>query len=61
MKLQLSISLLLSDTSRAAKKCLDSLVPILNQIPSELIIVFTGNDRRRLVLGAKLYGPGYLL
>lgn len=50
MKLQLSISLLLSDTSRAAKKCLDSLVPILNQIPSELIIVFTGNDRRRLAL-----------
>ena len=41
-KIQLSISLLVSNTIDTIKKCMDSLVPILNSIPSELIIVDTG-------------------
>lgn len=41
-KIQLSISLLVSNTIDTIKNCMDSLVPILNSIPSELIIVDTG-------------------
>ena len=41
-KIQLSISLLVSNTIDTIKKCMDSLVPILEAIPSELIVVDTG-------------------
>ena len=44
--LQLSISLLASDRPAALERCLDSLLPLLMQIPSELIVVTTGTDAR---------------
>ena len=44
MKLQLTISLLVSDRRDTLKKCLDSIVPLLNATNSELIIVFTGKE-----------------
>lgn len=44
MKLQLTISLLASRQIHAVRKCLDSLVPILIKIPSELIVVDTSED-----------------
>ena len=44
MKIQLSISLLASDQPAALERCLDSLYPLLMQIPGELIIVHTGTD-----------------
>ena len=46
MKIQLSISMLASDRSVSLERCLDSLKPLLMQVPSELIIVFTGTDER---------------
>lgn len=46
MKIQLSISLLASDQPSALERCLDSLTPLLIQVPSELIIVHTGTDHR---------------
>ena len=46
MKIQLSISMLASDRSVSLERCLDSLQPLLMQVPSELIIVFTGTDER---------------
>lgn len=52
MKPQLTISLLASKQMHAVRKCLDSLVPILMQIPSELIVVDTSENDciRELVL-----------
>lgn len=44
--LQLSISLLASDRPAALERCLDSLKPLLMQVPSELIVVTTGTDVR---------------
>ncbi len=44
MKLQLTISLLVSDRMDTLKKCLDSIAPLLRDLNSELIIVFTGKD-----------------
>lgn len=44
MSIQLSISLLASNRRETFKKCLDSIAPILREIPSELIVVFTGQD-----------------
>lgn len=44
--LQLSISLLASDRPAALERCLDSLKPLLMQIPSELIVVTTGTDEK---------------
>ena len=44
MKLQLTISLLVSDRMDTLKKCLDSISPLLRELNSELIIVFTGKD-----------------
>lgn len=41
-KVVLTISLLASGRKETTKKCLDSLKPIMEQIPSELIIVDTG-------------------
>ncbi len=46
MKIQLSISLLASNRAESLERCLDSLRPLLMQVPSELIIVFTGTDER---------------
>lgn len=48
MHLQLTISLLVSRHIPAITRCLDSLVPILMQVPSELIVVDTSqNDQVR--------------
>ena len=44
MNIQLSISLLASDKHAALERCLDSLCPLMMQVPSELIVVLTGND-----------------
>lgn len=44
MKPQLTISLLASKEIHAVRKCLDSLVPILMKIPSELIVIDTSED-----------------
>ncbi len=44
MKPKLTIALLASKQIHAVHKCLDSLVPILMQIPSELIVVDTSED-----------------
>ena len=44
MKIQLSISLLASDQPSSLERCLDSLTPLLTQVPSELIIVHTGTS-----------------
>lgn len=44
MNIQLSISLLASDKPAALERCLDSLIPILMKVPSELIVVLTGTD-----------------
>ncbi len=44
MKLQLTVSLLVSDRMDTLKKCLDSVSPLLRALNSELIIVFTGKD-----------------
>lgn len=46
MKLPLTISLLASDRTATLERCLDSLRPLLLQVPAELIVVFTGNDER---------------
>lgn len=46
MDIQLSISLLASDRPAALERCLDSLRPLLMQVPSELIIIATGTDER---------------
>lgn len=46
MKIQLSISLLASNRAASLERCLDSLRPLLMQVPSELIVVFTGTDER---------------
>ena len=48
MKSQLTISLLVSDRRDTLKRCLDSIVPLLNAVDSELIIVFTGKDQETL-------------
>ncbi len=48
MKSQLTISLLVSDRRDTLKRCLDSIVPLLNAVDSELIIVFTGKDPETL-------------
>ncbi len=46
MNIQLSISLLASDRPAALERCLDSLKPLLMQVPSELIIIATGTDKK---------------
>ena len=43
----ISISLLASNRKETTRKCLDSLQPIMEQIPSELIIVDTGCDEEQ--------------
>ncbi|MCI8376733.1 MAG: glycosyltransferase [Lachnospiraceae bacterium] len=46
MKLPLTISLLASNRIATLERCLDSLRPLLQQVPAELIVVFTGIDER---------------
>ena len=46
MKLPLTISLLASNRITTLERCLDSLKPLLLEIPAELIVVFTGTDER---------------
>ena len=46
MKLPLTISLLASNRIATLERCLDSLKPLLLEVPAELIIVFTGTDER---------------
>ena len=46
MNIQLSISLLASGRAASLERCLDSLRPLMMQVPSELIVVFTGTDER---------------
>ena len=46
MKIQLSISLLASNRAASLERCLDSLRPLLMQVPSELIVVYTGTEER---------------
>lgn len=50
MKIQLTISLLVSDRIDTLGKCLDSLKPLLRELDSELICVFTGQDAKTLEL-----------
>ena len=44
MELLLSISLLASNRKESLARCLDSLKPLLVNVPSELLIVWTGTD-----------------
>ncbi|MCI8294193.1 MAG: glycosyltransferase [Hespellia sp.] len=53
MKIQLSISLLASNRAASLERCLDSLKPLLMKVPSELIVVFTGQDERVREIAAK--------
>lgn len=48
MKVQLSISLLVSDRADTLRKCLDSLKGLLRELPCELIVVFTGEKEETL-------------
>lgn len=48
MNIQLSISMLVSDRSETLEKCLNSLTGFLRELPSELIIVFTGEKQETL-------------
>ncbi len=56
MDIQLSISLLASDRPAALERCLDSLRPLLMQVPSELIVVATGTDARVREAAARYTG-----
>lgn len=53
MKIQLSISLLASSRTGALERCLESLKPLLQKLPSELIVVFTGKDERVREIAAR--------
>ncbi len=53
MKIQLSISLLASDRPAALERCLDSLRPLLMQVPSELIVIVTGTNERVRTLASQ--------
>lgn len=48
MKLQLSISMLVSDRRNTLERCLNSLLPLLREINSELIVVYTGKEKETL-------------
>lgn len=56
MNIQLSISLLASDKPAALERCLDSLRPLLMQVPSELIVVATGTDGKVRETAARYTG-----
>lgn len=53
MNIQLSISLLASNRATTLERCLDSLRPLLMQVPSELIVVFTGTDEKVKEIAAR--------
>ncbi len=53
MKTQLTISLLVSDRIETLGKCLDSITPLLRELQSELIIVYTGKSPDTLALSEK--------
>lgn len=53
MKIQLSISLLASGRTGSLERCLESLKPLLQKLPSELIVVFTGTDERVREIAAR--------
>lgn len=46
MNIQLTISLLVSDRIETLGRCLHSIEPLLRELDSELILVFTGKDER---------------
>ena len=48
MKVQLSITMLVSDREETLKRCLDSLKQLLRELPCELIVVFTGKKKEIL-------------
>lgn len=48
MNIKLSISVLVSDRAETAKKCLHSLLPLLQAVESELIVVYTGREAESL-------------
>lgn len=50
MNIQLTISLLASDRPDTLRKCLNSLTPLLKELNSELIVVFTGKEPETLEL-----------
>ncbi len=50
MNIQLTISMLVSDRMETLGKCLASLRPLLMEVDSELIVVFTGNNPNTLEL-----------
>lgn len=53
MKIQLTISMLVSDRIDTLSKCLESITPLLRELLSELIIVYTGQDPATLELAKK--------
>lgn len=53
MNIQLSISLLASNRANLLERCLDSLLPLMMKVPSELIVVFTGNEERIREIAAR--------
>ena len=53
MKMLLTISLLASDRAASLERCLDSLKPLLLQLPSELIIVYTGENKQVLEIAGR--------
>lgn len=56
MNIQLTISLLVSDRMDTLERCLNSLKPLLRELDSELILIFTGKDDRVLEI-ARQYTP----
>lgn len=50
MNIQLTISLLVSDRMATLGRCLSSLKPLLRELDSELIVVYTGNSPETLEL-----------
>lgn len=53
MRIQLTISLLVSDRMETLGKCLNSLKPLLRELDTELIVVFTGKSDETLALAQK--------
>ena len=53
MNIKLTISILLSDRLNTIEKCLNSIVPLLQQVPCELILTITGKDPKVRELAGK--------
>ena len=57
-RIQLTISMLVSDRPETLGKCLASLKPLLRELDSELIVVFTGkNEKTYHIFAAVISGP----